>query len=1031
PPAVVLPGTFTPSSEVANYGTTNADNFRVIYHITKSTQLVYAETTFISLTPGQVDTLEFPDWTVSDTGHYIALSRTEFIEDVNPANDEKTREIWVRAPAHDVGVCAISNPVGQIPPGPTTPQVYVKNYGTFAESDFDCVFTIEYLRDQLYAETVRVTDLIQPGESTLVSFPSWNAVSGAYQGISWSLLSEDSDPTNDTATAAFEVIGHDVGVSAILAPTGEIGVGFPITPKAEVKNYGNSNENFPVIFQIYDGGLVYADTQNVTLSVGATDTVEFADWTPTTTGIYNTIAWSELTTDQNPSNDTATGTCEVVSEIVRDVGVVSIIYPVGNVPPSNIRPRVRVKNFGNVQEASFKSFFKIFAALDQIYSDSVEILNLGPREEKEVTFASWLAIPGDYTERCSTYLAVDENPENDTASATFSVSHFAKDVGVIEIIYPTGTIQPGTQVEPRVKVHNFGDNPETFKTYFRIFSATDQIYTDSLLVENLAPNTTRELTFSPWLALSGSYNGVCNTALTGDVNPANDTLEEPFTVIRYNYDVGPIRIVSPVGIIQPGNVAPACSVYNFGNRLVSFYAFFKINSGAQPVYLESTLVSDLPSGRARLITFPSWIATVGDYTTITYTGLVNDEYRANDTLRGTVRVQSPYVGWQLVANVPMTPENKRIKSGGGMTKCGNYLYILKGNNTRSMYKYLPGSNLADYEDSVPPGASGKKVKKGSGIVSDGRYLYIFKGANTKEFFRYDTERGETIWLELPSVLGEKGLKGGTGVCYLSGYIYLLKGSNTTEFYRFNISERSWETMTSPPRTKGFKDGSCLVAYNDQIYLLGNTYNNFYRYNPGTNSWDSLRPMPLYHPQVNRKKKVKEGAALALKDNKIYAFKGGNTGEFWMYNPEDDSWYPKDTIPRAEERKRVKGGGALATFGTDIWALKGNNTTSIWKYTEGDIFLMPEIVERSVALNLTENKVTLRFNSPTKTPFTVSYHLTKRATASLKIYNSLGELVYSGKSDKGEFTIKKLPVGIYLLRFESKGYKEERKLIVVK
>ncbi|MEO0099200.1 MAG: T9SS type A sorting domain-containing protein, partial [candidate division WOR-3 bacterium] len=64
---------------------------------------------------------------------------------------------------------------------------------------------------------------------------------------------------------------------------------------------------------------------------------------------------------------------------------------------------------------------------------------------------------------------------------------------------------------------------------------------------------------------------------------------------------------------------------------------------------------------------------------------------------------------------------------------------------------------------------------------------------------------------------------------------------------------------------------------------------------------------------------------------------------------------------------------------------------------------------------------------------VYYNLPKKEVAILKVYNTLGNLVYSAKSDKGEFTIKKLPAGIYLLRFESAsgGYKEDRKLIVVK
>jgi len=70
-------------------------------------------------------------------------------------------------------------------------------------------------------------------------------------------------------------------------------------------------------------------------------------------------------------------------------------------------------------------------------------------------------------------------------------------------------------------------------------------------------------------------------------------------------------------------------------------------------------------------------------------------------------------------------------------------------------------------------------------------------------------------------------------------------------------------------------------------------------------------------------------------------------------------------------------------------------------------------------------------NPTRGFTSVYYNLPKGEVATLKIYNILGEIVYNEKSDKGLFTIRKLPTGIYLLRFNAKGYKEERKLVVIK
>jgi len=70
-------------------------------------------------------------------------------------------------------------------------------------------------------------------------------------------------------------------------------------------------------------------------------------------------------------------------------------------------------------------------------------------------------------------------------------------------------------------------------------------------------------------------------------------------------------------------------------------------------------------------------------------------------------------------------------------------------------------------------------------------------------------------------------------------------------------------------------------------------------------------------------------------------------------------------------------------------------------------------------------------NPTRGLTTVYYNLPTRDIATLKIYNVLGEIVYSAKSDKSSFTIQKLPAGIYLLHFSAKGYKEDRKLIALR
>ncbi|MEO0117342.1 MAG: T9SS type A sorting domain-containing protein, partial [candidate division WOR-3 bacterium] len=321
-----------------------------------------------------------------------------------------------------------------------------------------------------------------------------------------------------------------------------------------------------------------------------------------------------------------------------------------------------------------------------------------------------------------------------------------------------------------------------------------------------------------------------------------------------------------------------------------------------------------------------------------------------------------------------------------------------------------------------------------------KYLYFASGTNTFQFWRYDTETN--AWESLPPVPAgpnNKALKGGTGMAYVNGFVYLLKGSKTNEFYAFDCANNTWiETLPKAPegsyQGKGYGDGSCLIAYdNNTLYALRGKYNEFYKYNISANTWEKDSGMPFTHPMWGKKKKVGEGAAMVLKGGKIYAFKGNNTKEFWSFDPAS-KWAGLETIPKADDRKYVKGGGGLCTWsdGT-IYALKGNNTTSIWKYTGSATCLvtLPNTGAQEFTKELSRETFINIVPNPTKGLTKVYYNLPKKEMATLRIYNTLGSVVYFARSDKGEFTIKKLPAGIYLLRFESTGYKEERKLIVVK
>ncbi len=58
-------------------------------------------------------------------------------------------------------------------------------------------------------------------------------------------------------------------------------------------------------------------------------------------------------------------------------------------------------------------------------------------------------------------------------------------------------------------------------------------------------------------------------------------------------------------------------------------------------------------------------------------------------------------------------------------------------------------------------------------------------------------------------------------------------------------------------------------------------------------------------------------------------------------------------------------------------------------------------------------------------------LSNKEEVGLRIYNIFGKLLYPSSKDMEISFIRNLPAGIYLLRFEAKGDKEERKLVVLR
>jgi len=102
----------------------------------------------------------------------------------------------------------------------------------------------------------------------------------------------------------------------------------------------------------------------------------------------------------------------------------------------------------------------------------------------------------------------------------------AHDVGVVSIdINPVVASSP---VTPMATVMNYGINPESFNVQVTIGTGYDQ----SVMVSNLDPGMSQQVSFPPFSPVSGTVYGVqAQTLLPGDENAANNQMSSSFVML--------------------------------------------------------------------------------------------------------------------------------------------------------------------------------------------------------------------------------------------------------------------------------------------------------------------------------------------------------------------------------------------------------------------------------------------------------------------------------------------------------------------
>ncbi len=205
----------------------------------------------------------------------------------------------------DVGVQTIVSPAGTVSLGiPVTPRVVVRNYG-FEAAAFNCRL---WISDGYLAESPVA---LGPGAQTTVDFPDWTPQLPGYWAVRCSTLAVfDYNRSNDARDTMVYVSGPDVdvGVRALITPSGNVRYQSAIVPTARWHNFGRTTADFTALMFIDgDAGRVYSEARTIRLAANGRDTiVQFPAWVADRVGYFTAKCSTALVGDGGAANDTVT-----------------------------------------------------------------------------------------------------------------------------------------------------------------------------------------------------------------------------------------------------------------------------------------------------------------------------------------------------------------------------------------------------------------------------------------------------------------------------------------------------------------------------------------------------------------------------------------------------------------------------------------------------------------------------------------------------------------------------------------------------
>lgn len=209
------------------------------------------------------------------------------------------------------------------------------------------------------------------------------------------------------------------------------------------------------------------------------------------------------------------------------------------------------------------------------YIDEVDQLDVWYSNNNGITYSLLLAMPGGETGILNTggvsaaqfvpsaaqwasqslALPAGTNKVKFTATSAYGNSLYLDNVKVVSSVpldaaalsIDMNDVISAGSVSPMATVKNEGTNTITFNVTMTIGA-----YSSTQSVTSLGPGLTQQVTFAPWAAAIGDYTATVSTALAGDMNAANNSINKPIKVLNlnkqvYGYNAYPAAGTDPEG----------------------------------------------------------------------------------------------------------------------------------------------------------------------------------------------------------------------------------------------------------------------------------------------------------------------------------------------------------------------------------------------------------------------------------------------------------------------------------------------------